>query len=66
MRIKEHVSRFFLFTAFFVLFLFPVIPSWYLCRAHAAGHPVDEDGMETLIRRKMMGDYPAMVKRRMI
>ncbi|HHB75209.1 MAG TPA: lytic transglycosylase F, partial [Desulfobulbus sp.] len=30
------------------------------------GHPVDEDGMETLIRRKMMGDYPAMVKRRMI
>ncbi len=64
--IKRHVSCIFLLTALLLPSLFPVIPSWYLCRAHAAGSPTHEDGMETLIRQKRTTDYPAMVKHRMI
>ncbi|HHL35524.1 MAG TPA: transporter substrate-binding domain-containing protein [Desulfobulbaceae bacterium] len=64
--IKKHASRFFLVMALLLSSIFPVIPSCYLCPAHAAGGPADEDGMETLIRQKMMGDYPEMVKHRII
>ncbi len=64
--IRHHVSRLFLFTAFLLPSLFTVIFACCLCQAHAAGSQVDTDGMETLIRQKMPGDYPAMVKRRII
>ena len=64
--LKQHNAHFVLFPAFFLLSLFLVIFSLCLCQAHAAGDQADGDGMEAFIHQKMMGDYPAMVKRRLI
>ena len=64
--VKQYVFRFFLFTTLLLPSLFPVVFSCYLCTAYAAGGQADEDGMETFTHQKMIGDYPAMVKRRMI
>ncbi len=61
---KQHVARFFLFATFLLPSLFPVLSSRYLSPAHAA--KVNKDGMETLIHHRIMGDYPAMVERRLI
>ena len=62
--IKHHASRL-LLPPVFLSFLAALIVICCLCQAHGADK-VETDSLETLVRQEWMGDYPAMVKRRMI
>ena len=62
---KHHVFRLLPLPLFSLPSLAVLIVLCCVCPVHAKDK-VNADSMETLVRQKMMGDYPAMVKRRMI